>query len=74
MVSNLNQRHRDLLERVIGFQRGSDFSRIGLQDILITHVNEMLDHITHEAEYYMVLLKNLQNYRELPKAVPCAKS
>jgi len=69
VVSNLNQRSMSLLERVIGFQKRL-ISLVSGCKIFITMYNEMLDHITHEAEYYMVLLKNLQN-RELPKRTLC---
>ena len=69
VISDLNQRSVNLAERVIGFKK-----RILTLDneckIFITLYNELLDHLVHEAQYYLELLKALQK-KELPRKTLC---
>jgi len=71
IISDLNQRSISLLERVISFKK-----RILSLDneckIFIFLYNELLDHIIHEAEYYLELLKALQK-KELPQKNLCGE-
>ncbi|ANW99030.1 hypothetical protein CSTERTH_08320 [Thermoclostridium stercorarium subsp. thermolacticum DSM 2910] len=69
IVGDLNQRTINLLEEVIAFQkRISTLS--GECRIFITLYNELLEHVTHEADYYAGLLKSLQK-KELPRKTLC---
>jgi len=69
VVANLNQRSCYLLEQVIAFQ--NKLLCLSLEcKIFITLYQEMLEHDTREAEYYLEILKCLQN-RNLPHKTLC---
>lgn len=69
VVYDLNRRSYYLLEEVIEFQK--ELLALALEcKIFITLYHEMLEHDTREAEYYLELLKCLQN-RNLPKRTLC---
>lgn len=69
IVSDLNQKSMDLVEKVINFQKRLLALSTGCK-IFTTLYDEILDHITHEAEYYLEILKALRN-KELPKRTLC---
>jgi len=69
IVSDLNQRTMNLLERVINFKKRI-LALAGGCKIFINLYDELLDHLIHEANYYMETLKSLQN-KELPKQTLC---
>ncbi|WP_434133197.1 DUF2935 domain-containing protein [Sporomusa sphaeroides] len=69
IVDNLNNRSYCLLEDVIAFQ--TKLLELTLEcKIFITLYQEMLEHDTREAQYYLELLRCLQN-RKLPKKTLC---
>lgn len=69
IVRDLNQRSINLTERVINFQKRV-LALATECKIFINMYEEILDHITDEAEYYLEMLKALQN-KELPKRTLC---
>ena len=70
-IFTLNTRTLTLLQEVITFQRR--LMSLSLQcEIFITLYDEILEHITREAEYYQETLRALQN-RQLPQMTFCAK-
>lgn len=69
IVDDLNNRSYCLLKDVIAFQTKILCLKLECK-ILITLYPEMLEHDTREAEYYLELLKCLQN-RKLPKKTLC---
>ena len=69
IVCDLNRRSYNLLEQVIAFKKKL-LSLASECKIFITLYHEMLKHVTHEAEYYLEILKHLQN-KDLPKKTLC---
>lgn len=69
IIRNLNQRAIALLEKVISFKKRILTLSVECK-IFITLYDELLEHIVREAEYYMELLKSLQN-KELPRKTLC---
>lgn len=69
IVGDLNQRSMNLLEKVISFKK----KLLALSaecKIFIVLYDEIIDHITQEAEYYLELLKALRN-KDLPGRTVC---
>lgn len=69
VVCNLNCRSLNLLEDVITFKK-KIIKLVSECKIAISMYPEMLEHITHEAELYLEILKSLQD-RKLPKKTLC---
>ncbi len=68
-IQDLNARSLNLLEEVIAFQR--KLLNLSLQcEIFISLYDEMLEHLTREAEYYRDLLRSLQD-RRMPRRTLC---
>ncbi len=68
IVWDLNTRSLCLLEDVIAFQK--KLMALSLQcKIFIALYDEMLEHDTREAEYYLEILKSLQNRKVLKKTL-----
>ncbi|MFW6390040.1 MAG: DUF2935 domain-containing protein, partial [Halanaerobiales bacterium] len=70
-IWNLNARSLDLLEEVIAFQRRLE-TLVARCEIFITLYDEILKHLTDEAEYYRELLRALQN-RRIPARTLCSE-
>lgn len=68
-VYDLNNRSYCLLEETIAFQKKILALSLGC-NLFITLYDEMLEHDTREAEYYLELLKALQD-KELPTKTLC---
>lgn len=69
IVYDINNRAYCLLEDVIAFQK--QLLALSLEcKIFITLYDEMLEHDTREAEYYLELLKSLQD-RRIPRKTLC---
>lgn len=69
IVDDLNKRSNTLVKHVIDFQNKL-LDLLSKCKIFMTIYNEMLEHLTHEAQYYQNLLEILQN-RSLPKKQLC---
>jgi len=69
VVYDLNRRSYKLLEEVISFKKKL-LTQVLECKIFITMYHEMLEHLIHEAEYYLELLKSLQD-RKLPEKTLC---
>jgi hypothetical protein len=69
IVSNLNTRSLNLLERVIAFQKELLAQALECR-IFITLYHEMLEHDTREAVYYFDFLRTLQQ-RRFPRKALC---
>lgn len=68
-VIYLNDKSKNLLDRTIAYQKKLIAMSSGCE-IFIALYPEMLEHIHHEAEYYMELLKALEK-GELPRKTIC---
>lgn len=69
IICNLNTKSYTLLQRVIAFKK--KLLALTLEcKIFITLYPEMQEHLIHEAEYYLEILKSLQE-RNLPKKTLC---
>lgn len=69
IVVDINNRSLNILEEVIAFQKKA-ITMVLECEILIGLYPEILNHVTHEAEYYFEILKYLQDKR-LPKKTLC---
>lgn len=69
IVYDLNRRSYNLLNEVIAFQKKL-LALVLVCKIFITLYDEMLEHDTREAEYYLEILKSLQN-KNLPQKNLC---
>lgn len=69
VIGDINNRSCALLEQVIAFKKQLLDQSLECK-IFITLYSEMLEHLIHEAEYYLRILKALQE-RNLPKETLC---